>query len=227
MASALPCPPKQGRGPPSTHGLLLVTRSRDSPCGGSLDYTRNLLASLARTDEPLSLQCHCADAASLAALRADGALATPLDASLLAGSHGAEGEYHEFKKHGWSWLMWLKLELIRRALETNTFVVYTDGDVVFERPSVLHYLLAAMGEKVELLTQNDALEDRDDGGEVGTRTRGELVATAAACCHCRVPTCRCHLPRLWACGSTACAPGSCACVRRRACASCCTWRSTR
>ena len=60
--------------------------------------------------------------------------------------------------------MWLKCEVIRRALAVHRFVVFTDGDIVYERAGAVHHCVEAMlvdGE-LELLMQNDGLSDQGD-----------------------------------------------------------------
>ena len=134
-------------------GVAFITLTN----AGYIHYTRNCLASLQRTQEPLPLTCHCTDIDSHAKLAAEGASAALVDASSFGYSVG--GEFHGFKKAGLNVLMHLKLALVRRALLTHRFVVYTDGDIVYERPGVLAYCLTAMGDTVDLLTQNDELQD--------------------------------------------------------------------
>ena len=65
--------------------------------------------------------------------------------------------------------MWLKCEIMRRALATHMFVVFTDGDIVYERPGAVAYC-------VETLLQKSRRSGADDDEEVDEEEDGlELV----------------------------------------------------
>jgi hypothetical protein len=72
-------------------------------------------------------------------------------------------EFQIFREGGWSEVVKYKFEAISRELETNEFVCFTDGDIVFESADFLEECIARIEEeKAELLIQNDAASLRND-----------------------------------------------------------------
>ena len=70
------------------------------------------------------------------------------------------GRFCEWKERGWARLMWLKCEAVRRSLATHAFVVFTDGDIVYERRGAIeHCVNALITSSAELVIQNDGLSD--------------------------------------------------------------------
>lgn len=102
---------------------------------GYLSYTSNCLTSLdlvGETRPPLTV--YCADSASYEHLATVHAAAhvMPMGEDKLA-------DFLAWKEPGWPRLMWLKCEAMRRALGTHRFAVFTDGDIVYERPGALAF----------------------------------------------------------------------------------------
>ena len=132
---------------------------------GYLPYTANCLQSLELVNELVPLTVYCADTASYTQLAAAGVR------RLVRLDEEGLGEFLEWKQRGWPRLMWLKCEVMRRALTTHKFVVFTDGDIVYERAGAVEHcverLLAGDGAggagAPELLMQCDGL--RDGGGD--------------------------------------------------------------
>ena len=140
---------------------------------GYLPFTANCLTTLDIVGEQLpGLTVYCADSASLDALKAR---ASP--PPLVPMHEDALSNFLAWKEKGWARLMWLKCEVMRRALEEYAFVVFTDGDITYERSGAIAYCVdmllgnnnhsshdGAATPPPELVMQNDGLyDDMKDG----------------------------------------------------------------
>eukprot|EP00325_Prymnesiales_sp_UTEX-LB-985_P015178 CAMPEP_0174756668 /NCGR_PEP_ID=MMETSP1094-20130205/106872_1 /TAXON_ID=156173 /ORGANISM="Chrysochromulina brevifilum, Strain UTEX LB 985" /LENGTH=221 /DNA_ID=CAMNT_0015962577 /DNA_START=554 /DNA_END=1219 /DNA_ORIENTATION=- len=92
---------------------------------------------------------------------------TGVHATLEAMHEEGCGSFLAWKEKGWPRLMWLKCEVMRRALSSHRFVIFTDGDIVYERRGGLAYCVQQLieGEDApELLMQRDGMRDDGDDG---------------------------------------------------------------
>ena len=113
----------------SCHGMSCIKPRSSSWCSLHVADTANCLRSLQLVGEVLPLTVYCADDLSLELVQASG-----LAAGDVVPMHEEElGAFCAWKERGWARLMWLKCEAIRRALEAHSFVIFTDGDIVFQR----------------------------------------------------------------------------------------------
>lgn len=139
--------------------LITLTNS------GYLAFTVNCLLTLDTVGEAPPLTVYCADGPSLARLRESAAAAqlVPMHEEALA-------TFLQWKEKGWARLMWLKCEAMRRALATHEFVVFTDGDITYERRGAIAYCVdvllgrgpmpsASGAPPPELVMQNDGMLD--------------------------------------------------------------------
>lgn len=160
---------------------------------GYLPFTANCQVSLDVVGEPVPLTVFCADGASFDRLRAANDAKGPhARKPMLVPMHeDALGTFLSWKQKGWARLMWLKCEAMRRALSTHEFVVFTDGDITYERRgAIAHCVEVLLGVGVgtgrrppELVIQNDGLvDDMSDGQGVcaGFMAARATPATLAA-----------------------------------------------
>ena len=122
---------------------------------GYIDYTLNCLQSLKNinAEEP-TLNCYCIGNDGYQKLIKEGYQATMLNNNTLSG-------FQTYFNERWSDMMHVKLLVIYNSLSLNEYVLYTDGDIVFENKELFQYLIKNIGDN-DMLIQNDALSDLDD-----------------------------------------------------------------
>ena len=109
--------------------------------------------SLRRAGEAfVPLTVHCLDAQAyerLSSARADGPmqLVPPPADGVPFGTHGALTKQADAEV--WARLCALKCRVIRQALDTHRYVVYTDGDVVYERAGAIAHCVEALAKEAE------------------------------------------------------------------------------
>ena len=124
---------------------------------GFLPYVANCLKSLDRLGEKLPLTVYCVDTRASERLLAAG----------YRQAHIVNFGYDDLSERTtsedrlpWSRLMWLKCEVMRRALDEHEYVVFVDADVIFERPDAAAYcvelLATAADDGPQVLLQNGA-----------------------------------------------------------------------
>ena len=121
---------------------------------GYIDYTLNCLQSLKNINAEPTLNCYCIGNDGYTRLIKSGYQSTLLNNNTLSGFQTY------FNKH-WSDMMCVKLLVIYNSLLLNEYVLYTDGDIVFENKELFQYLIKNIGDN-DMLIQNDALSDLDD-----------------------------------------------------------------
>lgn len=71
-------------------------------------------------------------------------------------------EFHTFRRGHFSNITYQKFVIIHMHLLSHDYVCFTDGDIVYERDDLFHYLLNTIQSKqVDLLIQNDGEHDDD------------------------------------------------------------------
>jgi hypothetical protein len=68
--------------------------------------------------------------------------------------------FQEFRKGKWSNITFQKFCIIYKNLLTSDYVLFTDGDIVFEFNGIFDYLKSQIGDN-DLLIQNDRMSDKD------------------------------------------------------------------
>lgn len=138
---------------------------------GYLPYTVNCLTSLELVGERVPLTVYCADSKSHYRL-------SKMHQNVVQMHEEGLDRFLAWKQPGWARLMWLKCEIMRRALATHEFVVFTDGDITYERPGAVAHcveLLMSRGDinhhdgngdedGIELVMQSDGLQDGGSDG---------------------------------------------------------------
>jgi len=105
---------------------------------GFLHYTKNLILSLEKCNFPLPLKVYCIDRKSLVELQGWGKNIT---LEMLNDETNTNETIVGWKDKGWNTMILSKLKCIHKELITNSYVLYTDSDIVFENNTCLQYLL--------------------------------------------------------------------------------------
>jgi len=117
---------------------------------GYIDYTLNCLKSLEKINSPVLPVCYCVGEEAYKTLNDKG-----YECVLLADfPAGNITDFHEFKSKFWNVIMLKKLEIIHTNLLKYKYVLYTDGDIIFENPGFYKYIIDNIGSD-DLLIQND------------------------------------------------------------------------
>jgi hypothetical protein len=121
---------------------------------GYIDYTLNCLQSLKNIKAESALNCYCIGNDGYNTLIKEGYQATMLNNNTLSG-------FQTYFNEHWSDMMYMKILVIYNSLLLNDYVLYTDGDIVFENKEFFQYLITHIGDN-DMLIQNDTLSDLDD-----------------------------------------------------------------
>lgn len=139
----------------------LITLSNE----GYSDYTLNCFRSLQRLggrgrELGGKLVCYSVGRACHERMVAEGIRSVLLEDEEHSG-------FQIFRQGGWAGVVKHKFEAISRELLKNEFVLFTDGDIVFESTDFVDDCLVRMiREDAELLVQNDSCSGRDDDHSV-------------------------------------------------------------
>lgn len=115
---------------------------------GYLEYTLNCIESLRRIGSLLKVKCYCIGEKSYNILKKNGVNVISLDSNLL--------EFEKFYGKNWTNMMYVKLKIIYDNLLNHDYVLYADGDIVFEKREFYNYILNIIEDKnVDLICQND------------------------------------------------------------------------
>lgn len=122
--------------------LAFITLTND----GYLELTLNCLASLKRFGLDKNLICYCIGNKSYKTLKDMGYNSYLLDDN--------NTNFVEFRNKNWSNIVVNKFLIIHNNLKKYKYVLFTDGDIVYENGQVLYYLLEKIG-KYDMIIQND------------------------------------------------------------------------
>jgi len=122
---------------------------------GYINYTLNCLKSLENIGAQILPVSYCVGAEGHNRL-----LANRYRSVFIKDDDTKNAEFQTFRKGNWSNITFKKLELIYENLIMNDFVLFTDGDIVYENPEFLQYLVDNIKDR-EILTQNDCMTDND------------------------------------------------------------------
>lgn len=133
-------------GPIAGPSIAFITLTNN----GYIDYTLNCLKSLEQINSPVLPVCYCVGEEAYKTLHDKG-----YECVLLADSpNGNITDFHEFKSKLWNIIMFKKLEIIHTNLLKYKYVLYTDGDIIFENPDFFKYIIDNIN-SFDLLIQND------------------------------------------------------------------------
>ncbi len=131
--------------------LAFITLTND----GYIYYTINCLESLKRINTPVFPTCYCVGDKSHLAISNAG-----YNSVLLADDNNNTKEFQVFRKGNWSNITFKKFEIIYENLRKFDYVLFTDGDIIFENPDIIKYLMDNIG-NADILIQNDTMTDGD------------------------------------------------------------------
>ena len=110
---------------------------------GYIKYIKNLIESLKKCNFPLRLKIYCIDEKSYNELENYSdkiVLEKMIDES-------SNETITDYLKEGWSNMMITKMKVIYKELQTSNYVLYTDGDIVFNNSYVIKYLIENIKDK--------------------------------------------------------------------------------
>jgi hypothetical protein len=111
------------------------------------------LKSLEQSKEEIPLQVFCLGKDGVAILESHSIPSKLLDIERLGG-------FHTFDSKTFIDAVFQKFVIIHAALKTHDFVLFTDGDIVYERAGVIEYLKTNIADN-DLLIQNDGTTDAE------------------------------------------------------------------
>ena len=118
---------------------------------GYIDYTLNCLKSLKNINFDHELHCYCIGKAGKEILETQGYKCTLIEDE-------KNSNFQKFREGNWADIVFNKFNIIHENLLKNDYVCFTDGDIVYENPEFMNYLLENIGEN-DILIQNDAMAD--------------------------------------------------------------------
>jgi hypothetical protein len=121
---------------------------------GYIEYTLNCLESLKRISSPIQLKCFCIGKEGYEKLRGAG-----YNAVLINDEDNTN--FQTIRTGNWSKIVQYKFRIIYEELKTHDYVLYTDGDIVYENPEFYEYLLRKVG-IYDMLIQSEGLKDTSD-----------------------------------------------------------------
>lgn len=136
-----------------TNNIAFITLTNN----GYIDYTLNCLKSLENINSPVLPVCYCVGEQVYTTLKSKG-----YECVLLESDTGGQlTEFQSFAQGQWNTIMFTKLQIIHMILLKYKYVLYTDGDIVFENPQFINYLIDNIGNK-DILIQNDTEQDNNN-----------------------------------------------------------------
>lgn len=120
---------------------------------GYIPYTLNCIETIKQCKSPYELKCFCVgENAYNAIVRKNG------NAALIDDSNENVSMFQKFRTGVWSNVVQYKFKIIHEELLTNDYVLYTDGDIVYENVACFDYLLKNI-EDNDMLVQNNAMDE--------------------------------------------------------------------
>ena len=110
---------------------------------GYIKYTLNCLESLKRIGTPIQLHTYVIGKAGYDILKSNGHKCTLID-------DDENSNFQEFNAGNWRDITYQKIKIIYDNLKFYKYVLYTDGDIVFEDGGFLQYLKNNIGENAML-----------------------------------------------------------------------------
>jgi hypothetical protein len=120
---------------------------------GYVDYTLNCLKSLENIAAPINLVCFCIGKEGYNCLTEKGYECILIDDE-------NNSNFQQYRQGNWSNITIKKFDIIYENLLLNEYVLFTDGDIVFENNNFINYLLENIGDN-DILVQNDTLDDNN------------------------------------------------------------------
>ena len=123
---------------------------------GYIDYTLNCLKSLEKINSSVLPVCYCVGEQAHKTLLDKG-----YKSVLLPDNSSETTTFQAFKSSIWHKITFKKLEVIYMNLRKYKYVLYTDGDIIFENSDFYKYIIEHIGQN-DLLIQNDTDQDSSD-----------------------------------------------------------------
>lgn len=124
---------------------------------GYIDYTLNCLKSLEKINAPVLPVCYCVGEEGYKTLIDKG-----YNCVLLTKSSGGNiTNFQLFRKGDWAKITIKKFDIIYSNLLRYDYVLFTDGDIIYENPDFIQFLKDNIGNN-DILIQNDTLENNSD-----------------------------------------------------------------
>jgi hypothetical protein len=117
---------------------------------GYINYTLNCLESLRRIGSEVQLQSYCVGSEGCAKMKQKGYWCEEFN------PHNSKqlSDMQTYKNTNWAEMMLYKVILIHNLLLCNDYVLYTDGDIVYENAEFYDYLIDNIGNH-DILAQNE------------------------------------------------------------------------
>jgi hypothetical protein len=138
--------PHQNTNPEPNPNVAFVTLTNS----GYIDYTLNCLQSLKRINCSLPLHSFCIGENGHDTLKKNGYYS-----SLIQDTNVNNTQFQTFKNNGWADITFQKFNIIYQNLLTHKFVLFTDGDIVYENNEFINFLLQNIKKK-DMLIQNES-----------------------------------------------------------------------
>lgn len=121
---------------------------------GYIDYTLNCLKTLENIQSKINMHCYCIGRDGYEELINKGYTCELIDEE-------ENSNFQTFRNGNWSNITYNKFKIIYDNLLTNTYVLFSDGDIVYENNDFLEYLLTKIQDN-DMLIQNDTPNNNDD-----------------------------------------------------------------
>ena len=123
---------------------------------GYIDYTLNCLKSLENIQTKIDMYCYCIGKEGVNRLKKNGYNCELIDQE-------TNSEFQIFRKGNWSNITYNKFKIIYDNLLNYDYVLFSDGDIVYENNCIFDYLSSNIKDN-DLLIQNDSpfINNNDD-----------------------------------------------------------------
>ena len=121
---------------------------------GYIQYTLNCLKSLEKINFDGKLISYCIGNEGYSLLKEKGYETILFDNEI-------NSNFNTFKNNNWNKIMSKKIDIIYQNLLKNDYVLYTDGDIVYENLNFINYLKENINDN-DILIQNDTLNNNDN-----------------------------------------------------------------